>query len=243
MDLDTIYFKKTKVEDFSFNESVSLVFDDMVNRSVPLYKEFQNLIVQYIVKHLVKNTNIYDLGCATGTTLILLNNLLNKTNTKFYGIDNSESMLFKANEKVKEMAKSPQTIHFIQKDLTTINSFIDPGCFILNLTLQFIRPMEREDLLKKLYNSLPQNGFVILYEKLLEEDSLFTRNYIDLYYDYKQQKNYSKLEISRKREELENVLIPFTEIENKNLLRKVGFSKVSTISKYLNFGVIIAIKL
>lgn len=243
MDLDTIYLKKTKVENFSFNESVTLVFDDMVNRSVPLYNEFQNLIVQYIVKFLVEDTNIYDLGCATGTTLILLNNQLIKTNTEFYGVDNSKSMLLKADEKVKKMAKRPETIHFIHEDLTTFNTFINPGCFILNLTLQFIRPVERECILKNLYDSLPQNGLVILYEKLLEEDSEFTRNYIDLYYDYKRQKNYSMLEISKKREELENVLIPFTEIENKNLLIKVGFSKVSTISKFLNFGVIIAIKL
>ncbi|WP_427108753.1 carboxy-S-adenosyl-L-methionine synthase CmoA [Lysinibacillus xylanilyticus] len=242
MNIDTLYFFKKKAEDFSFNESVSLVFDDMVNRSVPLYEEFQKLIVQYIVKYLVKDTNIYDLGCATGTTLILLNNQLNKTNTEFYGIDNSESMLNKAEEKVGRLAKKPEAIQFILEDLTTANTFLNPGCFILNLTLQFIRPVEREHILRNLYNSLPHNGFVVLYEKLLEEDSEFTRNFIDLYYDYKREKNYSDLEISKKREELENVLIPFTETENKNLLKKVGFSKVSTISKYLNFGVIIAVK-
>jgi tRNA (cmo5U34)-methyltransferase len=44
-------------------------------------------------------------------------------------------------------------------------------------------------------------------EKILAEESSFNRDFINYYYNYKRRNQYSEMEISQKREMLENVLI------------------------------------
>jgi len=65
---------------------------------------------------------------------------------------------------------------------------------------------------------------------------------IDVYYDYKKKKGYSEYEISKKREALENVLIPYTEEENKEMLKNAGFKHIETIFRWCNFATFLAFK-
>ena len=44
-------------------------FDDMVGRSVPFYAELQRMTAEIASDFAVDGTNLYDLGCSTGTTL------------------------------------------------------------------------------------------------------------------------------------------------------------------------------
>src|SRR5688572_30955095 len=53
------------------------------------------------------------------------------------------------------------------------------------LTLQFVRPIYREQLLKDIYAGLNKEGVLILVEKILAEESQFNRDFIDYYYNYK----------------------------------------------------------
>ncbi|HQU32549.1 MAG TPA: hypothetical protein PLA96_13765, partial [Candidatus Brocadia sapporoensis] len=62
----------TTIADFSFGKKVATVFDDMLDRSVPSYREIQRMIVEMAADFAVEGTNIYDLGCSTGTTLLNL---------------------------------------------------------------------------------------------------------------------------------------------------------------------------
>ena len=102
MSKDEIFNDKMNfVGDFYFNEKVALVFDDMLNRSVPFYQEIQRMIVELALDFAADGTNIYDLGCSTGTTLLNLNkNLGNKV--KYIGIDYSEEMLEKCRKNLCE---------------------------------------------------------------------------------------------------------------------------------------------
>ena len=70
---------------------------------------------------------------------------------------------------------------------------------------------------------LNENGCLILVEKVLGEDSVFNRLFIKYYYDFKKRNVYSELEIAQEREALENVLIPYKLLENRELLLKEGF--------------------
>jgi tRNA (cmo5U34)-methyltransferase len=85
-------------------------------------------------------------------------------------------------------------------------------------------------------------GCLILIEKVLGEDSLFNRLFIKYYYDMKRRHGYSELEISQKREALENVLIPYKLLENRELLLRTGFKSVDVFFKWYNFCGIIAVK-
>ena len=85
------------------------------------------------------------------------------------------------------------------------------------------------------------NGCLIVVEKVLGEDSVFNRQFIKYYYDMKRRHGYSEMEISQKREALENVLIPYKLLENRELLLNSGFRAVDVFFKWYNFAGIIAI--
>jgi tRNA (cmo5U34)-methyltransferase len=79
-------------------------------------------------------------------------------------------------------------------------------------------------------------------EKLVSEDKKLNKILIDEYYSYKKKKGYSEYEISKKREALENVLIPYTELENKEMLKNSGFKHIETIFRWCNFATFLAFK-
>ena len=70
---DRLFAQTTsRASDFEFDERVAEVFDDMVERSVPLYLEQQSMIVELARKFWTPGSRVYDLGCSTGTTLLQL---------------------------------------------------------------------------------------------------------------------------------------------------------------------------
>lgn len=230
-------FKKSITKQFEFDEEVASVFDDMLNRSVPYYKQMQNLSISFAKKYLEKNDTVYDLGCSTASTLIELSKSCDfKLN--LVGIDNSSAMLSRANNKAKAFGVD---IKFINDDLHNID-YKGAKLILSNYTLQFIRPLQREKLVKKIYNSLESGGIFIFSEKVISSDIVLNKQCIDEYYDFKKSQGYSEFEISQKREALENVLIPYTEDENKKMILDVGFSHCETIFKWVNFATFIAIK-
>ena len=106
---------------------------------------------------------------------------------------------------------------------------------IMNLPLQFVRPLNRERLIQSIAKGVNENGCMILIEKVLSRDSLLNRFFLKYYYDFKEANGYSKLEISQKREALENVLIPYRVQENEELVLQNGFSECEIFFKWYNF--------
>ena len=73
MQKDEVFKEREKhIADFAFGKKVATVFDDMLVRSVPMYLESQRMIAEMATDFAVEGTNIYDLGCSTGTTLLNL---------------------------------------------------------------------------------------------------------------------------------------------------------------------------
>ncbi len=237
---DRLFEVDTVQEDFIFNERVVEVFDDMLDRSIPFYKEVIGSSARLLDIYLNTDDTVYDLGCSTGTTLLEFSRLLQDKGLKFVGIDSSNPMLEKARLKV-ELYKKQDSISFQEEDITSMHH-TGVGAFILNYTLQFIRPLRREAFLKNLYRSLRPGGILLLSEKIISHDQRLNREYIDIYHQFKKSKGYSELEIARKREALENVLIPFSIDENRSMLKQVGFSTVETYFQWFNFASFVAVK-
>ena len=85
-------------------------------------------------------------------------------------------------------------------------------------------------------------GIILISEKVINHDRRLNREYIDIYHRFKKNRGYSELEIAKKREALENVLIPFSIEENKTMLKNCGFVSVETHFQWFNFTSFIAIK-
>jgi tRNA (cmo5U34)-methyltransferase len=230
----------TTMADFNFGEKVASVFDDMLDRSVPFYREIQRMTVEMAADFASEGTNIYDLGCSTGTTLLNLGQNIHRK-VKFIGIDYSEDMLARCKQKLAEHHFS-RGHELICADLNQGVHIENASVVVMVLTLQFIRPLNRDKLIGSILRGLNGNGCLILVEKVLGEDSVFNRLFIKYYYDFKKRNGYSELEIAQKREALENVLIPYKLLENRELLIREGFRYCDVFFKWYNFCGMVAVK-
>ncbi|MEN9547905.1 MAG: carboxy-S-adenosyl-L-methionine synthase CmoA [Bacteroidota bacterium] len=229
-----------KASDFKFGANVAKVFDDMVSRSVPYYGEMQRMIAELTADHAREETFVYDLGCSTGTTMLGMDTMV-ANDIKFIGIDDSQEMLDKCKSKFDEIGFS-RPYELRCADLSAGVKIENASVVVLCLTLQFVRPIYREKILKEIYAGINPGGVLILVEKILAEESTFNRDFIKYYYNYKRRNNYSEMEISQKREALENVLVPYKLSENVSLLRDCGFAHCETFFKWYNFTGLIATK-
>lgn len=237
---DTIFKVDTVEEDFVFNQRVVEVFDDMVDRSIPFYRQVIESSAELLNRLTLDDDRVYDLGCSTGTSLLECARILGDKKLQFVGIDNSAPMLEKATLKA-ELHGKKDIVSFALEDVTEF-SHPGAGAIILNYTLQFIRPLQRQVFLKRLYDNLRPGGILLVSEKILTHNKRLNREYIDIYHSFKKSRGYSELEISKKREALENVLIPFSISENREMLKKCGFESVETYFQWFNFASFIALK-
>jgi len=240
MTRDILFHEGHSSGKFEFDERVAEVFDDMLDRSVPFYEQVIQMTAQILGCTLQDGDTIYDLGCSTGSTLLELARSLDPQKYSFIGVDNSSPMLDKAVRKAEKFAMQ-NNIQFLEGEITRIE-LAAAGAVILNYTLQFIDPAVRLEFLKKIHGCLRRAGVLILSEKVLFENERLNQVYLESYHQYKKERGYSELEIAKKREALENVLIPLTIQKNRDLLQEAGFRTVEIFFQWFNFVSIVAIK-
>ena len=226
------------VGDFAFNEETASVFEDMLERSVPFYDEMQRMLVELAGDFAVDGSAVYDVGCSTGTTLSALDALAQ--DVLLIGIDNSPAMLARAGALLAGRLRHRHELRF--GDLNQALRIEDASVVVMSLTLQFVRPLQRERVLREICDGINRDGCLLLIEKVVADDSTLNRLYIQHYYEFKKRNGYSQLEIARKREALENVLIPYRPEENDAMLRQAGFRSVDMFFKWYNFCGLIARK-
>jgi len=233
---DKVFTKPIKKQ-FEFDEEVAAVFDDMLARSVPFYKESLAITKFFALKNLREGGQLYDLGCSTASLLIDISKDVDFT-VHLTGIDNSEAMLERAKKKVDAYGAS---VELVMGDILEY-PYKEADVFIANYTLQFIRPLVREELIKKIAASLRKEGVFIFSEKVISHHPKLNKDLIECYYAFKKEQGYSEYEIMQKREALENVLVPYSEEENITMAKNAGFSHCEVIFRWANFASFIAIK-
>lgn len=234
--------RREQARDFDFGAETAAVFDDMLDRSVPFYGELQRMTGELAADFATQGTSIYDLGCSTANTFLAIGaHLTPDRDVTFIGLDSSEEMLSRAGAKLAG-ARFPWPYSLKRHDLNDSLRIENASVVLMVLTLQFVRPLYRESLLKSVFDGMNHNGCLVLIEKVLSPHTTFNRLFIDHYYQMKKRKGYSDLEIAQKREALENVLVPYHLEENQQLLRTCGFQHLDVFFKWYNFCGILAIK-
>ena len=223
-----------------FSEEAMTIFESMMNRSVPIYAEIQRMMAELAADHAVEGSDIYDLGCSSGNSMIGLNMTVDPS-IKFIGIDESQDELEKCKSKLMELGFS-RDYELRCFDLNKGVSISNASVVVMSLALQFVRPINREKLLRNIYEGLNPGGVLILVEEILAEEERFNRQFLNYYYNYKRRNNFSEQEISQKRASLENVLVPYKLSENITLLKETGFSHCELFFKWYNFAGLIATK-
>ena len=241
MSRDKLFSKKNRlVGDFNFGRKTAAVFDDMLHRSVPFYGEIQRMLGEIAADFAEPGTNVYDLGCSTCTTFLMLDRFVKK-GVRFVGVDSSTEMLAQARRKLARR-RMRHDVSLLCADLNKEVRVENASAVILNLTLQFVRPLRRDKLVRSIAAGTNKGGCLLLIEKVLSGNSTLNRLFIDHYHAFKERNGYSRMEISQKREALENVLIPYRVKENEEMLLSNGFSSCEIFFKWYNFCGMLALK-
>lgn len=233
---DSIYSSPLeRVSDFSFDTEVAQVFDNMISRSVPLYQEVQATTVKIAKRLAQPQSNLYDLGCASGTSLEGLAREI--TQSTIIGIDSSQAMLDKARLKLQAHTQ----VQLIQADICECK-LENASLIILNYTLQFLPIEKRLDILTRAYQALLPGGGLILSEKVSHRSETLNAVLYEMHHDFKRENGYSELEIAQKREAILNVLLPLSVEDNLDLLKRAGFKEAEIFAKWFNFASFLAFK-
>jgi len=237
---DRVYAEEREaVERFEFDETVASVFDDMIRRSAPGYEMTLSFMPLIAARYGRSDSAVYDLGCSLGAGMLALSRGA-PGGMRWIGVDQSEAMLSRCQENLKERFESEVWRLRCEDILET--PIEDATIVCLNFTLQFIPQDQRESLLRRVHAGLRPGGVLLLSEKTRWEDVTFQDAMTALHHDFKRAQGYSALEISQKRAALENVLVPETIETHQARLTEVGFTTSETWLQFFNFMSILAIK-
>lgn len=238
---DTLYSQALEaVGAFQFDESVVAVFPDMIQRSVPGYQTVLTGIGELTQTFAQPNSKLYDLGCSLGAATLTMRRNIKQSGCEIVAVDNSNAMIDRASEYLHAY-HSDIPVHLICEDLTNVD-IEEASVVVINFTLQFISPNQRQALMDKIFQGLKPGGILILSEKIHFDDPAIQDAIDHMHLQFKRANGYSELEISQKRSSLENVLISDTEQDHLNRLSHAGFQSASIWFQAYNFVSFLAIK-
>ncbi|WP_028115524.1 carboxy-S-adenosyl-L-methionine synthase CmoA [Ferrimonas senticii] len=237
---DQIFAQPQRVSDFRFDDKVAAVFPDMISRSIPGYAEILSTLGQLAHRFVTPGSKVYDLGCSLGAASIAMRRGIRHDDVKIVAIDNSEAMIRRAEEHLQAFVSAvPVELHCADIRAVDIS---DASMVVLNFTMQFLAPEDRDALIAKIYAGMRPGGLLVVSEKLNYRQPKIHQLLDDLYLDFKRGNGYSELEISQKRTALENVMKPDTLETHQARFAAAGFSESEVWYQCYRFASMIAIK-
>lgn len=241
------------MSDFVFDERVVRVFPDMIKRSVPGYGLILPMLGVLARRHVQTGSHVYDLGCSLGAVSRVIQQSVAVPEVRIFAVDNSHEMLkrLEADLEAKQNRHSsleselPATklpeIELVLGDIAT-TPISNASLSVLNFTLQFIGREQREALLRRIAEGTRPGGALVLSEKIRFSDAAEQQLQTNWHHDFKRAQGYSDLEIARKRDALERVMLPDTEDQHLARLQQAGWSKTVRWYQCFNFVSYLAIR-
>ena len=223
---------------WNFSDGVEEKFDEHVKKSVIGY-ELSHKIITLMSDNFIQNDSlILDLGCSTGSLTRKIFERHKHKKIKIIGYDSELGMIKKAKNLTSPDSKkiSYELFNLIDKDLPDNVDMITS-----TFTIQFVPPRSRQNVINKIYKSLNWGGGFFFFEKVRAPDARF-QDYINHAYNNFKLSSFSPEEIIGKANSLAGVMEPFSTEGNLGLLKRAGFVDICSISKYLCFEGLLAIK-
>lgn len=223
-----------------FDQEVTDVFDDMLQRSIPQYNAMRMVAFEVGSRFVQPGTTIIDLGCSRGKALAPFVSTFGDAND-YLGLEISEPMIEAAR---REFSLHPHgnRVTIQRADLRHEFPSVNASLVLSVLTLQFTPIEYRQRIIRSVFNALQPGGAFLLVEKVLGATSELDDAFVELFLTIKKQNGYSEAEIDRKRLSLEGVLVPVTARWNEDLLHEEGFRSVDCFWRHLNFAGWVAVK-
>lgn len=238
---DTLFATDSAPATFVFDDNVAEVFDDMINRSVPGYRTIISMIGLLARQYTSPGSRIYDLGCSLGAASMSIIDQVPHRDFRLIAVDSSAAMIERAKSNFSRVAAGADLIDLRCADILDVE-IESASVVVLNFTLQFIPMGIRASLIERIHQGMLPGGILILSEKIRFPDPVLDELFVETYHGFKERMGYSRLEISRKRAALENVLVPETIEAHKSRARDAGFSTVDVWFQCFNFASLVAVK-
>jgi tRNA (cmo5U34)-methyltransferase len=225
---------------WQFDQEVTAVFDDMLQRSIPQYNAMRLVTFEVGRRFVQPGTAIIDMGCSRGQALLPFVSQFGEAND-YIGLEISEPMIEAARQ---NFAYHPHgnRVTIQSADLRRDFPDVTSSVVLAVLTLQFTPIEYRQQIIRRVFESLAPGGAFILVEKVLGATSKLDEAFVELFLNIKRENGYSESQIDRKRMSLEGVLVPVTAHWNEELLRQEGFTSVDCFWRHLNFAGWVALK-
>ncbi|MGL5433491.1 MAG: carboxy-S-adenosyl-L-methionine synthase CmoA, partial [Plesiomonas shigelloides] len=161
---DTIFSAPiAQLGDFSFDERVAEVFPDMIQRSVPGYSNISATIGMLAKRFIQPKTQAFDLGCSLGAATLSMRRNIDVEGVRLIAVDNSAAMIERCRRHI-DAFRSDTPVDIIEGDIRQVK-IENASMVVLNFTLQFLPPDDRQALLNRIYAGLRPGGALVLSEK------------------------------------------------------------------------------
>lgn len=238
---DNIYQNPVaNVAGFRFDDKVAAVFPDMISRSVPGYSNIIAMTGLLAERYGQAGSRCYDLGCSLGASTLSMIQHTQGRALEFIGVDNSSAMISRCREALAQAAPEAQ-VELIEDDIQNV-AIENASMAVLNFTLQFVPLADRDRLIERIYHGLNAGGALILSEKIRFDSPMLQELNTDIHHAFKRANGYSELEVSQKRQAIENVLIPETLDDHYQRLARAGFTTYGLWFQCFSFMSLVAIK-
>ena len=238
---DTLFAKNRAVTSgFRFDEQVVKVFPDMITRSVPGYELVVPMIGMLARRYAQPDSVLYDLGCSLGAASLAMSLAVRAGGTRIVAVDNSEAMVERCRKVIAERHGAVPIDVRLQNMLET--PVENASVVVLNFTLQFIAPEERQAQIDRIAAGMRTGAALILSEKICFEDEREQADQTAWHHDFKRTQGYSDLEIAQKRNALEDVLKTETEATHLHRFDQAGLSRSRRWFQCFSFASYIAFK-
>jgi tRNA (cmo5U34)-methyltransferase len=228
-------------ERWEFNQEVTDVFDDMLDRSIPQYETMREAVCNVASAFATPGSAVIDLGCSTGTALATLRAKLGDGSVSYVGLETSAPMISQAEHRFAG-AEDVEIVRWDLRGGVPTIALAPPSVVLSVLTLMFVPVNYRSRILRDVALQLHAGGALVLVEKVIGEsteiDDVLTANY----HQKKFQSGYTPDEIERKRLSLEGVLVPLTASWNVQMLLSAGFRSIENFWSWMNFRGWVAVR-
>jgi tRNA (cmo5U34)-methyltransferase len=221
---------------WEFDDSVTAVFDDMLERSIPGFEEMRRVVAEVGRRFVTPGSTVIDLGCALGGALDPF--VRDGVAGRFLGIEVSGSMRTAAAARFE----ANSSVEVVDLDLRSSYPESRASLTLCVLTLQFTPIEYRQRILRNVYEHTDPGGALILVEKCLGATPVGDELLTETYLDRKADSGYSAESIAAKRRSLEGVLVPLVPAWNEGAMRAAGFGVVEEVWRVLNFAAWVAIR-
>jgi tRNA (cmo5U34)-methyltransferase len=223
-----------------FDEEVTRVFEDMIQRSVPLYDEMRRSVLAVGAEFVSPGSTIVDYGSARGGAIAPFIRRL-RGQGRFICVEKSEPMVRALRDRFAR-ERAAGSVEIRHGDIRDSCPDVRADLTLSVLTLQFLPVEHRRHVLREIYDRTAPGGAFILVEKVLGADHGIDELMVRRHHEHKMRNGYSREAVERRALSLDGVLRPLTAQRNVKLLRRAGFRRVDCFWRWMNFAAWLAVK-